>query len=349
MTNDLPGENHDQSDVKDSKFSSLSDAALGHAIGLEYEGSMDIDYESFLIEKVVSLGNLDEETVQNLKLSSNTTFADPSGNVYSEKLAHYVEAFWNDLNEKERIILEEDLKEIAPLRPRIEEFKGSEFSEQLFESEEGINKFVGIIGNNLKKALLVSLLTGKECKYEIYKDNSGRYLCDSFPRVGDYQAVGPNGNSELNSICMIHTHPTLTDYDSVEKKFLMVDGFSYNPGLEGDLRADDRSDWVGFLTHSHSRGTVEGVLSSNEHLTLLKFNPLDVDSIVTKANYRGIKIYPEDIDFLNQEGVYTSIVARSILRKITNNSYSEDIDKRLSSFFGYNLYKGNFEKIESVK
>ncbi len=346
MPNDLPGENNDQSDVRDSRFSSLSNAALGYAIGLEYEGSMNIDYESFLIDKVVSLGDLDEETVQNLKLSSNTTFTDPSENVYSEKLAHYVEAFWSNLDEKEKIILDEDLKEPDNLNLRIEEFKESEFSEQLFESEEGMNKFVGVIGNNLKKALLVSLLTGKECKYEIYKDNTGRYLCDSFPRIGNYEAVSPNIDRELHSVCMIHTHPTLTDYDSVGKKFLMVDGFSYNPASEGDLRADDRSDWVGFLASPGHRAIVEGVISSNEHLTLLKFNPLDVDSIVTRANYRGISIYPEDIEFLNQEGVYTSIVARSILRKITNNSYSEDIDKRLSSFFGYNLYKGNIEKVE---
>jgi hypothetical protein len=351
MTNDLPGENNDQSDVRDSRFSSLSNIALGAKIGLEYEGSMDIDYESFLIDKVISLGGLDEEAVRKVKSSSDTTFTDPLGNVYSEKLAHYVEAFWNSLDEKERIILEEDLKEAAALRPRVEEFKEPGFSEQLFENEEGMNKFVGIIGNNLRKALLVSLLTGRECKYEIYKDNHGRYFCDSFPRIGNYGEVGGHSKEQLQRVFLVHTHPTLTDYDATEKKFDVGGGFSYNPAPKGDLDTDDRSDWAGFLSYPKNRGVVEGVINSNEQLTLLKFCNLDVNAILRRARDLGKLFDPYDINLLRreEEGVCTNAVVRYILAEITDNQYLENIDEKLSKFFGYNLYKGNLEKVENVK
>ncbi len=346
MINDVPGENNDQSDVKDNRFSSLSNAALGYAIGLGYEGSKDIDYESFLVNKVVSLGNLDERTIQNLELSSNTTFTDPSGNVHSEKLAHYVEAFWNNLDEKERIILEKDLKEPDNFKLKIEEFKEPEFSEQLFENEEGVNKFMEIIRDNLRKTLLISLLTGRECKYEIYKDSAGRYFCDSFPRIGDYEEVSRNINidGELHCICMIHTHPNLTDYDSVERRFPLVDGFSYNP-----ISEDDRSDWVGFLAHHGSRGKIEGVVSSNEHVSLMKFNALDKGLVIARADDMGVEISLEDIEILNQEGSYTEVVARHILENIMDGQYSENIDEKLSKFFGYDLYRGNLEKLEKAK
>jgi len=345
MTEEKKGESVE----KDNNFSTLSHEALGHEITLKYEGSSNMDYESFLIDKIISLGNLDEETTRKLKLYSNTTFVDPSGNVHSEKLAYFVEAFWNNLNENEKIVLEEDLKGIAPSRLRIEEFKESEFSEQLFESEEGMNKFVGMVSNSLEKALLISLLTGRECKYGIYKNNEGKYFCDSFPRIGDYEGVGSNWDRELHSICMIHTHPKLTDYDPEEKRFIIVDGFSYNPALKGELEVNDKSDWFDFLAYSKNRATVEGVISSNEHLTLLKFNPMDVDSIVTRASGIGIKVTSEDIQILNQEGSYTNVVVRHILRNITNNSYSEDIDEKLSNLFGWDLYKGSIDKIEKIE
>ncbi len=339
--NEFGSNNSDLQEEKEEKFSKIGEIALGTYISLLYEGSKDIDYEKFLIERVISLGDLNEKEVQELNNSSNKPFRDSGGNEYSAKLAYFVDAFWKKLDITEREILENELGDKkGPLL--LEPLLG--LSEELFESEEGVNSFLSIMRKDFDKMLLVSLLTNREFGLGIYKNPEGKYLINRFPQCGKFGAIPNVKNEGLENIFFIHTHPVLTDFDRVEKRFVGADGFSYNP----DDEEDERSDWLGFLSHIYSRAKVESVLSSNGHLSLIVFKDMDIDEVVKRAKEERKGLYTEDLAMLDEEGVITDVVSKNVLKVLTDNSNFVGIDKKLTHIFGYDLYEGSVDLVRKV-
>ncbi len=338
---------YDPQDQTEKQFSELSNLAFVHAISLEYEGSSGIDYEEFLVNKVIELGDIDEVTLTNLKLNSNTIYTDLSGEEHSERVAHYAEAFYSSLSDEERKILDSDLDE----EDTGISFKEMEpdFSESLFENEVGMNKFTKMMQKDLDRMLLISLLTGKESKLEIYKDEAGKYYIDTFPRVRGYDGAWADSEEGLNSVFAVHTHPRLENYDVKSKRFLSVDGFSYNPcvGEIEEYEYEDRSDWFNFLAEDCSG--VEAILSSNGDLTIVRINGIDIEKVINRGEAMNMRFGREELEFLKQGGIYTDIIVRNVLTEIVGNQYLEEVDEKIATVLGFDLYKGTTRGVAKLR